>query len=350
MSKKYNLNISEFDVIVNDYVKSLGEDFSLDKNETKDQIIYRFARKGQRKAKSILTCYNSLGRISFSFGGIDASIAITLSKLLIENTEIKIGDKKSFTIKAATRDEVDTIIEFMDKDCGCKIEYVKSDTPAIIIGARILGKLRDIITLTYYQTGTLLVQGRASVTFLNFITIASELFNSSEVKKEHLKLFDVSESDEMINSDLSSYLPNAYKHIGPKLDAIMAPSLILLNSPKEMPDYSALAFPVLRGAEGILKKIFLVEGVIITDNFGEYFRTDYSTNTINWTKDCSSLFPNIDFRNSLLCLYQFFHKQRHSIFHIDETIEGSRTLSYEQAFEVVTEGLRLMNEVYKYPH
>jgi len=193
------------------------------------------------------------------------------------------------------------------------------------------------------------VQGRASLTFLNFIEIAAELFNPSEVKKEHLKFFDVSDSDEMIDANLSSYLPNAYKHIGIKLDAIMAPSLILLNSPKEMPDYTALAFPVLRGSEGILKKIFSAEGVIITDNFGEYFRTDYSTNAIQWTKDCSSLFPNINFRNSLLCLYQFYYKQRHSLFHIDETIEGSRTLTYEQAFEIVTEGLRIMNEVYKYP-
>ena len=276
-----------------------------------------------------MTCYNSIGRISFNFGGPDPVIARKLSEKLIEHTEVKIGDKKSFTLKPAKKEEVDTVIEFLTTDCECTIEKIVSTNSSISFAAKIIGKHRDVITLTHYKTGTLLVQGRSSITFLNFIEIASELFNPIEVKKEHFKLFDISEDDAIISTNLSIHLPHAYKHIGQKLDAIMAPSLILLNSPKEMLDYTVYAFPVLRGTEGILKKIFSEEGPIITESFGDYFRTDYKSGSISWAKDCSALFPNENFRKSLLSLYQFYHKERHSLFHVDETIEGSRTLNYD---------------------
>ena len=350
MAIKYNLNIPEFDAVVSDFSTSLGSEFEISKTEPKGQIVFSIKKKGEKKPSSILTCYNSAGRISFNFGGTDQSTARKLSVLLVEHTEIKIGDKKSFTIKPATKEEVETIIEFLKTDSQCTIDNIEPTTTTISYAAKITGKHHDVITLTHYKTGTLLVQGRSCLTFSNFIEIASELFNPVEVKKEHFKLFDISEDDVIISTNLSTHLPDAYMQIGVKLDAIMAPSLILLNSPKEMSDYTAYAFPILRGTEGILKKIFSLEGPIITDSFGDFFRTDYKSGSIAWVKDCSALFPDENLRKSLLSLYQFYYKERHTLFHTDETIESSRTLNYEEALGIVKKGLHLINEVYKHPN
>lgn len=347
-AKKYNLNIPEFDGIVEVFVTSLGDKFSYTKTTQPGQIIYHFKEIGQKKDVSILTCYNSQGRTSFNFGGTKPDIAQKCSYKLIEDAKILISESKTFTIKPASDDEVETIINFLTKDCGCKIEELPKTSKAIKSLTKIVGCYNEILTLTHYTTGTLMLQGRPSMAFISFIDIATELFNPAEIKREHLKTFDITEEFNIINSNLSVHLPNAYSKIGAKMDAIMAPSLILLNSPKDISDYTAYAFPILRGAEGALKMVFFNEGIPITNNFVEYFTVKYVGATAEWAKDCSSLFPNALFRKSLLDLYSFYHKERHTLCHMDATIDTSRTLNYNDALDIVKNGLKLVDEVYKY--
>lgn len=347
MAKKYNLNINEFDTIVDSFVKELGDNFSFTKTSQNGKIEYRIKQKGAKKDIAILNCFNSVGRTSFSFGGQKQDVAQKCSYKLIEHTEIKISESKSFTIKPASDEEFDTIIDFLSTDCSCVVEEQSKSSDTIKKAMKITGEHGDIMTLTHYKTGTLLAQGRPSMSYLSFIDIASELFNPSEIKKEHLKTFDISDGDSVIDSNLSEHLPNAYSEIGTKLDAIMAPSLILLNSPRDISDYTAYAFPILRGAEGVLKKIFYEEGITITDGFVEYFKTTHGGTKAEWAKDCSVLFPNEAFRKSLLDLYLFYNKERHTLVHTDATIETSRTLNYNDSLEIVKNGLNLIDSVFK---
>lgn len=346
-AKKYNLNISEFDSIVNIYIDSLGGSYTFTKAEQKGLIIYKFHDSSTKKEVSILNCFNSLGRSSFSFGGKKPDIAQKCSYTLIELSEIAITESKTFTIKPATDEEVITIIDFLVSDCRCTSEDLPIPNVTIRKIAKIKGEYEETLTLTHYNTGTLMVQGRTSMAFLSFIDISTELFNPSEIKREHLKVFDITDDAKIMDSNLKTYLPNAYSKIGGKMDAIMAPSLILLNSPKDITDFAAYAFPVLRGAEGALKKIFFDEGIEITNGFGEYFKINHSATTAEWVKDCSVLFPNEQFRKSLLDLYLFYNKERHTLFHMDATIESSRTLNYNQALDIVNNGLKLVDEVFK---
>lgn len=346
-AKKYNLNIAEFDSIVTSYTSSIGGNITFSKSEQKGQIVYKFQDSLTKKEVSILNCFNSLGRSSFSFGGKKPEIAQKCSYKLIELAEISILESKTFTIKPASDDEVATILDFLVSDCGCSSEELPLTNGSIKKLVRIKGEYEDILTLTHYSTGTLMLQGRPSMVFLSFIDISTELFNPSEIKKEHLKTFDITDDANIMDSNLSAHLPNAYSKIGVKLDAVMAPSLILLNSPKNITDFTAYAFPILRGAEGTLKKIFYDEGIEITDGFGEYFKINYSGTKAEWAKDCSVLFPNEQFRKSLLDLYLFYYKERHTLFHMDATIETSRTLNYNDALDIVKNGLKLVDEVFK---
>jgi hypothetical protein len=341
--KRYNLNIDEFDSVVNSFTGTIGN-FEVSKETPKGEIIYRFNPKGQRFC-SVLTCYISQGRVSFLSSGKDKKIADDCMTQLLDLTAIEIRESKSFTVKSASIGDIETATDFLLTEYECSIETIENENNTIESTFRVIGKYGDIIHFTYYKSGTLLVQGRPGITFENFIEIAIELFNPIDVKKEHFKFFDISEGDEIINSSLAILLPDAYDHIGMKLDAIMAPSLILLNQPKQLTDYTAYAFPVLRGTEGVLKSIFLNEGVPIKD-FGEFFEFDRTKNKCVWTTDGAVLFGDADVRKSLLDLYRFYHAQRHTLFHIDATITASRTLDYDDALALVNEGLRLINEVY----
>lgn len=343
-AKKYNLNIAEFDNLVETYVQSFGDKYSSSKVELKGRIEYRFQEKTLGKDIATLACYNSLGRTSFLINGKKPDVAQKCAEFLIQNAEIAIPELKTFTIRPADDEEVDIILDFL-KESKCNIEDQRTSTPVKRL-VKIQGEYRDVVTLTHYNTGTLMVQGRPSMTFLNFIDIATEIFNPAEVKREHIRSYDIDTETNVIDSDLSKHLPHAYSKIGPKLDAIMAPSLILLNSPKEISDYTPYAFPVLRGAEGILKKIFSDEGIEINDGFKEYFRE--RKGEIEWAKDCSGLFPNEHLRKSLLDLYEFYKRERHTLFHVDATIDTSRTLKYNEALEIVIKGLKFIDEVYTY--
>ena len=54
---------------------------------------------------------------------------------------------------------------------------------------------------------------------------------------------------------------------------------------------------ILRGSEGILKKIFNNEGITL-NNFKDYFKFSSTNNQCTWAKDCSVLFPKEIFRNN----------------------------------------------------
>lgn len=348
MTKKartlYNLRIDDFDSVVENFAKSKKE-LEVTRETQENHIMYRFKYSGEKRPSSNLHCYISQARVSFYCDGKSKDLAEECQKEIIELTELKIGESKTFSVKKVSQEEVDAISAFLCEDCECNREDIVNDNPTIISSFKITGKYEDSIRVTLYKNDTLLVQGRPCITFNNFIEIASELFNPAVVKKEHLKLFDISEGDEVINSNLSEHLPNAYEHIGPKLDAIMAPSLILLNNAKKLSDYSACSFPVLRGTEGVMKSIFNNEGIPLND-FGEYFKFDHKTKNCEWNKNISVLFPNEAFRNKLLALYRFYYAHRHTTFHVDATIEGSRTLEYDEALSIVIDGLKLINEVY----
>lgn len=348
MAKKntlYNLRIDDFNSVINDYVSSLSDIEFVRDNKAENHIIFRFKRKTEKRPCSNLHCYIKQSRVSFHADGKSPEIANAARDHLIELTTINVGESRTFTVKSVSSEEVETATAFLCEECECTLEVIEPKNESIQSIAKITGKYKDTISIIYYNTGTLLVQGRPCFTFQNFMAIASELFNPAEVKKEHLMLFNISEDEDVINTDLSSHIPNAYEHIGTKLDAIMAPSLILLNNAKEMPDYSACAFPVLRGSEGVLKSIFSNEGIDL-ENFGDYFKFNTTNNRCEWTKDTSSLFPEEAFRNNLLSLYRFYHAHRHTTFHCDATIETSRTLNYEQALEIVNQGLIKINNIY----
>ena len=342
-NKRYNLKIDEFDSVVNSFTETLGN-YEFSKESKKGELVYRFNQKGQRFC-SVLTCYTAQGRVSFLSSGKDKKIANDCMELLLDSTAIEIRESKSFTVKTASIEDIETAYEFLITECECSIETIENIDNKIESIVKVKGKYGDIIRFTHYKSGTLLVQGRPGITFESFIVIAIELFNPIDVKKEHFKLFDISEGDEIIDSSLELLLPDAYDHIGMKLDAIMTPSLILLNQPRQLTDYTVYAFPVLRGTEGVLKSIFLNEGVQIK-HFGEFFEFDSSKNKCDWTKNGAVLFGEEKVRKSLLNLYSFYHAQRHTLFHVDSTIEVTRVLEYDDALIVVKEGLRLINEVY----
>jgi len=348
-NKNHNLKVDSIDEIIEAFLDQQESKIIVEKTINKPDAhwIFRFKKDDEKRPSSILNCYIKKLGVSFMFQGKDQTIAKMCADFLVENASVKINNKKAFTVHGVNEEQVKVVIEFLEES-NCSVEE-KANVSENILGTwKAEGKYKDCIHITFYTNGTLLIQGRPNNTFSSFIEIASEIFNPSVIKKEHLNIFEISNTEEIISKNLKEHLPFSYDHVGEKLDAIMAPSLALLNCDLELTDFSAFAFPVLRGAEGILKKQLGNHGISIKEGFGEFFRFDKKDKEIKWVKDYSGLFPSTKYRGSLLHLYSFFNKNRHSTFHIDASPETSRILTYEEAYELVKTGLHLIDTVYEF--
>lgn len=349
-TKNFNINVELIDDTINEFVESQEKKITVEKviQKVDSQWVFKFKVDGQKRYCTNLTCYFKKAGVSFLVQGKDINLGNECKEYLIENASVTLRNRKAFTIQKAEEEQVDVVMEFLREVCECEITEKECGSCSVLKQWKVEGKYHDCIHVTFYTNGTFLVQGRPNITFLNFIDIATQVFTPSEIKREHLKMYDVTDTEEAISANLKNHLPNAYKYIDEKLDAIMAPSLALLNSDIVLTDYSAMAFPILRGAEGVLKDHFSVQGVDLgTNGFGEFFRFDRNKACIIWEKDRSGLFPKSNYRESLLDLYSFFHRQRHTIFHAETQVALSRTLEFNEAFDMVKEGLSLIDKTYQ---
>lgn len=342
MAETYHLRVEEFDSVVSTFMETI-DDTSLTRNPKEGvntrEILYQLKVKDCKKNTN-LHCYIKAKGVSFRLDGCNKHryLAEEICKKLIDETKLEIGDQKYFSAKDISEEIYETILSFLE-EVGCKCENDTVDDN-IKYRKKITGKHGDVITVTYYNNGTLLAQGRPGPTFIDFYDIASELISPSEVKKNHLILYDITTPD-VINASLKEHLPNAYSVIADtKLDAIISPSLVLLNTRIELKDCTAYILPALKGAESIIKELFSNENVTIPrTGFKEFFIEN------NWVKGKEKLFPE-NKRQKILNLYNFYHKYRHPNIHADVTPELTNTLDYNNALEIVTDCLKLIDQVY----
>ena len=116
-------------------------------------------------------------------------------------------------------------------------------------------------------------------------------------------------------------------------------------------DFSAVAFPALRGLEGFIKQIILKSGLKLADMnpIGDYFEPVVVGKYI-LRKDYADLVGDT-YSNILVKSYNFYFSQRHGIFHMDTSVETSRILgSIEDARRIVDNVFEIIEDASKQLH
>jgi ribonuclease H-related protein len=94
-------------------------------------------------------------------------------------------------------------------------------------------------------------------------------------------------------------------------------SIINLKYSIESEEYSQYTFSALRALEGHMKYIFKKSGVIITKNF-DIFELNGISPGYKLKAFCG--IPNVDTKNKLEKYYNYYHANRHTIFHFGDII------------------------------
>lgn len=200
----------------------------------------------------------------------------------------------------------------------------------------VTGVQGDKVKLTYFKTGTFMLQGCPVLLHSQIVEFLAEYLELDSIVNAQLKLINTNITAEEALNDLEAYLPNSYISLKPKIKAVLSPSLVLRKLALELTDYSSFAFPALRGLEAYLKSLFASKEIIIgRKGFGPYLsKNSHGTlnqnarNQINCEKTCTAI---------NMC-YGYYRSQRHGLFHANGIIETTRVITVkEEALSIVTE-------------
>lgn len=337
--KSLNLNREKCHSLID----GLKDTFQIEKTQKSENLIsYKFIVTGEQPA--LLNIYENIdGTTTLQHKtGKNQDLSLKIAEKIVAECSIKEFRATSFYVKSIRDEDFNTIIEFLVENQNV-IEQDNEDER----GKRqitIRGKQGDKIVITKHSNNSFQVQGKPKLLFQEIIEILSDLMPFKDVIEQQLAFYEIELTSADIIGELQTRLPNSFDKLEDKLKTIIVPSLALSKMHIELDDYSAYAYPCLRGLEGIIKQIFINQGVTVfgREGFGTYFvkiKGKYvASDTLN------DAISDIGVRDKLCKLYKYYNRHRHGLFHIDDIIVTSKIISLEEANNIITKTLELIDD------
>ena len=189
---------------------------------------------------------------------------------LLEKCQIKEFKFNQLYFKSITDEDFDFLIEYI-KSIGAKVETEKTIPTGTQF--KLKGKQGEDLSIIRYNNKSIHFQGKPSLLFNNIIDVLVDIFPANEVLDGQLGYYNITTPKEEILSELDTLYPITGANITPILKAIISPSIALRRLSFDLSDFSFMAFPVLRGLEGVMKLVFSKHNITITnfDGFTDYF-------------------------------------------------------------------------------
>lgn len=326
------------------------------------QGIEKWVTKEWKANKNISKDYvtlfeNASEGISISFNKVKAhsgvdfnEIADKLAKSALLKRGVRSNSDGGVTIYGIDKEELEMVFDLINSEnpnfnlypntdrekVGCINYTLKSDDFKVIINC--------------YDTGKTVVQGKDSPFMQYTLTLLLQLCENDEDVVETLNIYNnISIDTNLVDEKFNEVLPN-FKHTSNKLEMSLKQATYNLTISGVRYDYSDLPMPILRAIDHYLHIILKSAGINTvrpsgTNNFSYFVLSDndsYCLQASHVTKFDKA--EKVEFLNKL---YNFYHKNRHTLFHWDEESEDTRVLStLEEAHAVILDGFALLNDYY----
>lgn len=342
----YSLIPNEIEPTAKEFVSNLGEAYRFNHIHETDTRKRIEISKG--KDTGILFYYIKKGQVSFSISGKKSlyTECESCQNHIIQETKLELAERKSTTLYNVEEVNFLAFIEAL-KESGYAIENKDIKDPNIKFSYKIIGKYKDELYVNYYNNKTLLAQGRITPLFLDFTIQYTPLLSNNDTIEDLKTLLSITGTEtEILKSDLREHVLHNYEKIEGKIEMFLNTSILLVNKAIiKLPDYSSHCFSALKALEGIMKKRIVDEIGTDFDNFREFFEEDKRSKTFKLKSEKEILFTNELTRKSLENAYSFFNKSRHPLFHMDNLVEDTRTIGYDESVEITKDCLRLINDL-----
>ncbi|PDS21727.1 type II toxin-antitoxin system RnlA family toxin [Flavobacterium branchiophilum] len=313
-------------------------------NKPNNLKIFKFIKTGEKQAQ--LNIYeNNDGTTTLQYSvGQNQELSKKIAEEIVTVSAIKVFKSQSFYIKAIRDEDFEAFVELVT-EYGNVIENDKEENKKRIIAFR--GKQGDKIVVTKHSNSAFQVQGKPMLLFNEIIEILSEFLTFDEIIQQQLEFYESNLTTADIRGELETKLPNICNLLENKLKVIITPSLALQKIVVELEDYSAFVFPILRAIEGVLKQMFLKFGKEIDykNGFGEFIIKE--NGSYKFEAEFNKTLNNSSFESKICNLYKYYNIHRHSLFHIDDDIVNSKVVSLQEANNIISTSLTVIDDCFE---
>lgn len=253
---------------------------------------------------------------------------------------------RALYLKGFSQENLDTVQERL-RQSGCTVNTL---TDTAIAKRYEITYAGENIKIHYFpSTGSLNIQGKG-YTVYNCILSAFDTFISlEEVVESNLSANNIENitTSELIQSMVRAF-PNSYTFLSGVLANIISPSFFLTKIENNgLSDYSWMVYPILRGLEGVIKKLLKLKGINVNKNFGEVFEPVATGSTTYRLLNChKTTISNSRHCNALEDCYNYLVANRHGIFHVNSAISSTRMLDHDEAIEMFNDIVELIETNY----
>lgn len=245
------------------------------------------------------------------------------------------GTKQSLNISIQNiqPDQVTDVVAYLQSQ-GANVE--ESVSQALFTEWRIRGPRGDRVVLKHYKTQTFQAQGPHAQVAAWIFEYLVDVLNLEAALDQQRKIYRIPLTVQEVKDELKARIPAVHDYLAEPVRKQFSSAYAFTKVGIELEDYSALAFPALRGIEGFCFQLLRTDCKFDPTQkaqLGDYFEKvggGYEMRAPHKT----GVQPEL--KNLLDKSYTFWYKQRHGLFHMDGTVETSRVLSDRAAAVAIT--------------
>lgn len=213
---------------------------------------------------------------------------------------------------------------------------------------KVTGPGKDHVYLHRYNTGAFLMQGKtrgvysAVVNALSYTKTEQKELIDSQLATVNVKGV---ESAGLL-TELEGRIPSAWPKMNETVKTILAPALLVHKLSADLPDYSMMVFPALRGLEGSIKDLFGRKGYMLGSklNIGDQF--DSTTKKVT-TAAKAKIGNCLGTSEGTELMYEVFSKHRNGLLHVDNVLATTRIVEKQaEAGEIVDQAFYVIEQAY----
>lgn len=204
---------------------------------------------------------------------------------------------------------------------------------------RLVGPKGDTLSLKHFKNGTIQLQGKYLHLATETVSFLTEVLDFAVVLEKQIELYQVDTSLEEISNELEARIPVACSKLSEPVKVQLRCALMLCMIDGPMEDFSAVAFPALRGLEGFIKDLLVECGFkpAQTSTFADYFREGHLD------KEQAGFAGDVRTKVLNTC-YAYYSVNRHRLFHMDAPTPTTRVLTANDARAIVSEVLNRLED------
>ncbi|MCW3789359.1 type II toxin-antitoxin system RnlA family toxin [Plebeiibacterium sediminum] len=341
MAKKHHLDTTNISNVIDQYKQVYNINVEEGKSSGNLWKQYKIANNGSTGTLDIYK--DKKGLYSYKANNESAS---KLWEFIYENTFIEEMGVKKYSFTNCSSENFEDILDFLGNEN--KIDEINTADSSVAKRVKIISPSKDEITLTRYNNGRLLFQGRAFAAARDFYSAATLVLNLENKREEYLGLFE-NKNDDILDSDFEKVLPDAHDKMSEAMLNVLSSSIILINGKQKLSDYCCYVMSACRVLEGVLKLKFRERRLTINNKrgFKDCFEPGSGTNHRMTLDTATNYIKDGKEQTILTKLYNFLRVHRNPCAHFDIIDEESNLLTYEEAVEITNEAIGLINETYK---